>query len=225
MNFLKRHNISRLTLVSMAVSILVYSFMLGWIKSTVIVALIFIHEFGHLVTARHFNVEVSPPVFIPFVGALISMKQHPATPWAEAIIGAGGPFFGLGGSALFHVAGMVFGLPVLVECATISYMINLFNLLPIGQLDGGHIVMAIDYRLKYVGFVAGIAYMIFFKSWIMVLILALSTREVINFLTDQRSFWINHQVPSIQRNQMAFYYGFLIVGLVSGFASTFIFHR
>lgn len=40
--------------------------------------LIFIHEMGHFLTAKKIGLNVSTPLFIPFVGAFISMKEHPA---------------------------------------------------------------------------------------------------------------------------------------------------
>ena len=43
------------------------------------VLLIFVHECGHLVAARRLGLNVGAPVFIPFMGAFIALKEAPRT--------------------------------------------------------------------------------------------------------------------------------------------------
>ncbi|MCK9911988.1 hypothetical protein MXD81_22730, partial [Microbacteriaceae bacterium K1510] len=59
------------------------------------VYLIFVHEMGHLVAAKQKGIRTSPAVFIPFVGALISMKEQPRDAATEAYLAYGGPLAGL----------------------------------------------------------------------------------------------------------------------------------
>ena len=65
------------TLISMAASLSAYALFFGWKFALALVYLIFVHEMGHLVAARRKGIATSPAMFIPFVGAMISMKERP----------------------------------------------------------------------------------------------------------------------------------------------------
>ena len=71
-------------LFSMFVSAAFYVWLGGWWFGIGLVVLLFIHEMGHVVEAKRQGLPVSAPVFIPFRGALISLKQMPHNAWNEA---------------------------------------------------------------------------------------------------------------------------------------------
>jgi len=126
-------------LLSMLATSFTYSFFFGWPYSVGMVGLIFVHECGHLVMMRHYNVPFSPMVFVPFMGAVISMKDHPKNAWQDAMIAFGGPVMGSAGAAALAVTGSMTDSQLCFALADFGYMVNLFNLLPIGQMDGGRI--------------------------------------------------------------------------------------
>ena len=106
---------------------------------------------GHYIAAKIVNIDVSGPVFIPFVGAFISMKDQPTNATTEAKIAAGGPILGslaALGCVLFY---MVTDNNLFLALAYSGFMINLFNLIPIHPLDGGRIVTAISPKIWLVG--------------------------------------------------------------------------
>jgi len=110
--------------------------------ATGFVALIFVHEMGHLIAARYEGVNATVPFFIPFMGALISMQQRPGDSLAEAKIAAGGPILGsLGALACLGLYGWLHQ-PLFLALAYIGFFLNLFNLVPITPLDGGRILGA-----------------------------------------------------------------------------------
>ena len=87
---------------SMLVTIGLYTLALGWKFAVGFVLLIFVHECGHLIAARRFGLRASAPVFIPFMGAFILLKDAPRNAWMEAWVGIGGPLLGtLGGVACY----------------------------------------------------------------------------------------------------------------------------
>ena len=90
---------------SMVFAFGLYAMAFGWQFAAGVVILIFIHEMGHLIAARVCGLKVSLPLFIPFFGARILMKEMPRNAWIEAIVGIGGPILGsfgaLGAFALF----------------------------------------------------------------------------------------------------------------------------
>ena len=81
-------------LFSMFVSAAVYVWIGGWWFGIGLIVLLFVHEMGHVIEARHQGLPVSAPMFIPFLGAMITMKEMPQDAWREARIGIAGPLLG-----------------------------------------------------------------------------------------------------------------------------------
>lgn len=139
------------TLVSMLFMIVIYAQMYGWAYGLGFVLLLFAHEMGHYIVAKKVNINVSGPVFIPFIGAFVSMKDEPENAIAEAAMAAGGPILGslaALGSVLIY---MVTDNNLFLALAYTGFMINLFNLIPIHPLDGGRIVTAISPKVWLIG--------------------------------------------------------------------------
>jgi Zn-dependent protease len=130
------------TTISMLVSAVAYGLFFGWAYGIGFVLLILVHEMGHVWAARLEGIKVSAPMFIPFMGAVISMRERPNDSLAEAKIAAGGPILGsLGALACFALYGLVHQ-PILLALAYIGFFLNLFNLVPVSPLDGGRILGA-----------------------------------------------------------------------------------
>src|ERR1700756_955533 len=137
---------------TMLLMIWVYMQLWGWQFALGFVLLLLVHETGHLIVARKFGLKVGAPVFIPFMGAFIALKEAPRNAWMEACVGIGGPILGSLGALLCHSLGEVFDAPVFVALAWFGYFLNLFNLTPVGMLDGGRIVTALSRWLWLPGF-------------------------------------------------------------------------
>ncbi len=137
---------------TMLLSIGAYALFFGWKYAAGFVLLLLIHECGHLVVAKKFGLPVSAPVFIPFMGALILLKDQPRNAWMEACVGIGGPILGSLGALLCHSLGETIESPLLVVLAMSGYTLNLLNLTPVGMLDGGRIVSAMWRWLWLPGF-------------------------------------------------------------------------
>src|SRR5271168_3271724 len=82
------------TSLSMLLMIWVYSWTFGWPFAAGFVVLIFVHEMGHVIAAKWLGLPVTAPIFIPFVGAYITMKENPRDAWTEALMAYGGPLAG-----------------------------------------------------------------------------------------------------------------------------------
>lgn len=80
------------------------------------------------------------------------MNRMPRDAWEDAVIGYGGPALGSLGAGAVAVGAHMTDSQLLYALADFGFMINLFNLLPIGMMDGGRISGAIS---PYVG-VAGL---------------------------------------------------------------------
>src|SRR6266508_3573067 len=145
---------------SMIVSVGAYALLGGWWFGLGLVLLIFVHEMGHVIELRRQGVPASAPLFIPFLGAFVAMKQMPANAWKEAQVALAGPLLGTLGAAAVWGAGVALDSRFLKAMAFVGFLINLFNLLPIVPLDGGRAVAALHPSVWIVGLggLAALAY-------------------------------------------------------------------
>ena len=108
--------------------------------------LIFVHELGHVLELRRQGVPASAPLFIPFLGAVVGMRELPDDAWKEAQVALAGPILGSVGAAVFWVAAEATGSELLLALAFVGFFLNLFNLIPIVPLDGGRAAAALCIR-------------------------------------------------------------------------------
>jgi len=162
--------------------------LLGLPFSLTLMFILFAHEMGHYLYARHYDVYATPPFFVPFpsligtLGAFIRIKSPIPSRAALFDIGIAGPIAGfipacvalvygllhsqpLGHSQasavqlgfplafyltakLLHIGVPLSGLSLhpVAAAAWVGFFATALNLLPGGQLDGGHIVFSITPR-------------------------------------------------------------------------------
>lgn len=125
------------TLLSMAVAVGVYWVAFGWWFALGLVVSMYVHEIGHVVALRRFGIAASAPMFIPGFGAYVRLRQYPADAREDARVGLAGPLYGLGAAFVAAALGALAHAPALLAIARTGAWLNLFNLLPIGGLDGG----------------------------------------------------------------------------------------
>jgi len=138
------------TFFSMLAALGVYWTLWGWKFALGFVLSIYIHEMGHVAAMKRFGLAATAPMFIPGFGAFIRMKQHPATAQEEARIGLGGPIWGFGAAAACFLIYMATQQPFWAALTHAGAMINLFNLMPIWQLDGGHAFKALNRTERWI---------------------------------------------------------------------------
>jgi Zn-dependent protease len=132
------------TLLSFAASLAVYWALWGWRFALCFLLSIYIHEMGHVAALHRYGIPASAPTFIPGFGALVRLKQHPASAREDARVGLAGPLWGLG-AALFAYALYVWtGNDLWAAVAHLGAWVNLFNLIPVWQLDGSRGIRALD---------------------------------------------------------------------------------
>ncbi len=151
------------TFLTMLISIWAYALFWGWSFAAGFVVLIFIHEMGHVAALRMLGIKATAPMFIPFMGAFIGMKQLPDNAFSEAVAAYGGPLLGTLGAVGCAGAGLATGNPFWYALASAGFLLNLFNLLPISPLDGGRIIGVISPRLWIVGLAGAVG--LFYLTW------------------------------------------------------------
>lgn len=163
--------------------------LMGLPFSLTLMFILFAHEMGHYLYARHYRVYASPPFFVPFpsligtLGAFIRIKSPIPSRAALFDIGIAGPIAGfvpacvalfvglslsrpipaprgsyleIGFPLVFHLAAHLLNIALplaslslhpIAFAAWVGMFATSLNLLPGGQLDGGHIVFSFSPRL------------------------------------------------------------------------------
>ena len=137
------------TLLSMLAAAGVYWTLWGWKFALGIVGSIYVHEMGHVAALRRYGIKASAPMFIPGIGAVIRLRQHPATPGEDARVGLAGPLWGLGAALAAYGIYRATGSAIWGAIAHFGAWVNLFNLLPFWQLDGGRGFRALTRRQRW----------------------------------------------------------------------------
>ncbi len=206
---------------TMIISIWFYAMAWGWRFAVGFVLLILVHECGHLLVAKRMGLKVGAPMFIPFVGALIALKEMPRNAWIEAQVGIGGPLLGTVGAAVCYAIYLATGNGLFGALAYTGFFINLFNMAPIGFLDGGRIVTALSPWLWLVGTVI-IGFMMFVHfNFLLLIIFVVSLPRLFSLFRKKSAEQARYfEVTPQQRWLMGAMYFGLIALLVAGmFAS------
>jgi Zn-dependent protease len=124
------------TFVSMFAFFGVYWSLYGWPLALGLVFSIYIHEMGHVFMLRRLGIAAGAPLFIPGVGAFVMLKQHVTDPLTDAKIGLAGPVWGLGAGLAALTLYIATGAGIWLAIAQLTGFLNLFNLIPVWQLDG-----------------------------------------------------------------------------------------
>jgi Zn-dependent protease len=159
------------------ISVAAYSLFWGWTFALGFVVLLFVHEMGHVIQLRREGIKASAPMFIPFLGAVVMMKEMPDDALAEARVGLAGPVLGTVGAAVCLAIGEATNSDMFRALAYIGFFLNLFNLLPVLPLDGGRAMAAMAPWMWLVGLAALIALLFVFPNFILIIIIAFGGME------------------------------------------------
>jgi Zn-dependent protease len=149
---------------SMLVSIVAYTTIWGVWFAVGFVVLLFVHEMGHVIALRREGIRASLPMFIPFLGAVISARSLGENATAEARVGLAGPILGSAGAGLCVVIWRITGDDYWRALAFTGLFLNLFNLLPVVPLDGGRAMAAMAPWMWGVGFAAMVVLALVFPN-------------------------------------------------------------
>ena len=212
------------TALSMIVSIGAYALLFPIWFAVGFVVLIWVHEMGHVIQLKREGIPASAPMFIPFLGAFVAMKQMPKNALAEARVGLAGPVLGsLGALASWGIYELT-QQSLFLGLAYIGFFVNLFNLLPVLPLDGGRAVGALSPVFWLVGIVGLVALLFVQPNPILIFIGILGGMELWRR-------WRNRKTPEARAYQemepmQRFLVGLLYFGMIAllglGMAATYI---
>jgi Zn-dependent protease len=173
---------------SMLVSIVAYGAIWGWKFGVGFVLLLLVHEYGHVIQLRREGVkDASAPIFIPFLGALIWSKSLGGNAAAEARVGLAGPILGSIGAAACVVLYALTGNELFRALAFTGFFLNLFNLLPVGFLDGARAAAALSPWVWLLGVFGMVVLVLTVPNPIIILIALLAVWETYRRFKQFRS--------------------------------------
>ena len=125
-----------------------YAWLFSFEFALVLVACLVAHEYGHVKAMQYFGIKTKGIYLIPFVGGLAVSDDKINTRWQDVVISIMGPVFGLFMSLGCWLLYAITDLELFAGAAVLSSLLNLFNLLPILPLDGGHILKSISFSMR-----------------------------------------------------------------------------
>jgi Zn-dependent protease len=153
---------------------------------------------GHVVEIRRQGMEASAPLFIPFFGAAIFQRSHPTDALKQAQIGIAGPLAGTAGATVAFVLYTYTQFWPLLLAAYIGFWVNLFNLIPVGMLDGGWILAVVSKWFQVFGLAVLLLAIIFLHVNPVILIFILLGMPALfdRFRNDHLDYYQSVPVPA-----------------------------
>ncbi|ESP95353.1 MULTISPECIES: site-2 protease family protein [Pseudoalteromonas] len=199
-----------------------YAWLFSWQFALMLVACLVVHEYGHVRAMKYFGLKTKGFYLIPFVGGLAMSEDKMTTRWQDVIISLMGPAFGLFTSVLGVVLYYATGAEIFAGVAVLSALLNLFNLLPILPLDGGHVLKSISFSMRsWVGLLAclaglGLGLWISFSFGLMLLAFFIFIGSI-EILLEWRTRHQTHMLPLDRYGQVvsAVLYALVAVGHIA----------
>lgn len=170
---------------SMIVSLVAYAMKMGFPFAAGFIIILVVHELGHALMIRAKGLRAGGMVFIPFVGGAVTLRNQPRSAYVDAQIGLAGPIAGTIASVISLQIYSLTGNPLYGYVAFAGFLINLFNLTPIGPLDGGRIAGAITKWMWVFGAAILVVLMVRWKNPFLLLIIVLGVVQIYRTITDQ----------------------------------------
>jgi Zn-dependent protease len=208
---------------SFAVTIAAYT--RQWPLAVVVgfVVITLIHEIGHAVAIRVKGLRAGFMVFIPFIGGAVTLKDQPRTAYDDAVIGLAGPFAGTMASLASLQVYKWTHDPLWLLIAFFGFALNLFNLLPIGMLDGGRISAAVTKWMWLFGGGVLVYKVIDQPNPLTIIITILAAFQVYASIVREKTDAHFYEVTPTQRAAIAVLYFALIIFL--GHQTWMTYHR
>jgi Zn-dependent protease len=201
---------------SMVLSLAAYAVKMGVPFAIGFIAILVIHEVGHALTIRAKGLRAGAMVFIPFIGGAVTLRRQPRSAFVDAQIGLGGPIAGTFASGISLIVFHVTSDPLWLALAFAGFLLNLFNLTPVGPLDGGRIAGAITKWMWTGGALILLALLIRWRNPLLLPILLLGVWQIWHSIVEEKRKRF-YNVTLAQRATIAVAYFSLV--LILGYES------
>jgi len=162
------------TLFSMLAAFGVYWTAFGWTFALGLIGSVYVHEIGHVAALGQAGIQATAPMFVPGVGAFVRLRGRVLSPIVDARVGLAGPLWGTGAALAAHLIALAGGGPFWSATAHVGAWLNLFNLLPVWQLDGSRAFHAMSRSERiFIAVVFGAAFFVA-RDGLLILLAAVS---------------------------------------------------
>lgn len=148
MKALKSAKLIKVVLAS--ASLAAYSWLFSFQFALALIGCLVFHEYGHVRAMKYFGMKTKGIYLVPFLGGLALSDEKINTRWQDVVISIMGPMFGLILSVILLIIYLITGEMFFAGLAAFNAFLNLFNLLPILPLDGGHVLKSISFSMNSV---------------------------------------------------------------------------
>ncbi|WP_415898304.1 site-2 protease family protein [Neptuniibacter sp. QD48_11] len=168
-------------------SLAAYSWLFSFEFALALILCLVFHEYGHVRAMKRFGLKTKGIYLVPFLGGLALSDDRINTRWQDVYISIMGPVFGLFLSLVALVLYWLTDIEILAGIAAFNALLNLFNLLPVLPLDGGHVLKSIAFSVNSVfglvicviGAVAGVVISYYFGMALLGFLLAVGSIEIV----------------------------------------------
>lgn len=211
-------------------SLAAYSWLFSFQFALALIACLVFHEYGHVKAMKYFGMKTKGIYLVPFLGGLALSDEKINTRWQDVVISIMGPMFGLVLSVILLAIYLATGEMFFAGLAVFNAFLNLFNLLPILPLDGGHILKSISFSMNSVAGIvlctaAAAGGVVLSYSLGLTLFGFLLIMGMVEIVFEWRSRHASHLLPLDRYGQIvsaAWYIGLVsaLIGIIWFFAST-----
>ena len=211
-------------------SVVAYSWFFSFQFAASLIACLVFHEYGHIRAMKYFGMKTKGIYLIPFVGGLAVTDEKINTRWQDVVISIMGPTFGLFMSLLSLIVYWLTDSEFFAGLAVFNALLNLFNMLPILPLDGGHILKSISFSMNSkVGLIAciigaAVGVLISYALGLALLgfLLLIGSLEIV---FEWRTRFNSHLLPLDRYGQVFSFFWYLstvagLIGIILYFASS-----
>lgn len=169
--------------ITLVVSLGFYAMTYGWSYAAIIIGLLLIHEMGHWIFMKIKGLNPQAPIFVPFFGAFVAMKNLPPDEATDAWVAFWGPLIGGLGAVAIYATGVFTNNGMLMAAGNFGFFLNLLQLVPVKPLDGGFIANVISKWLMIPGIMVILALGIISQS---ILLLAIGVIPIFTFFANRK---------------------------------------
>lgn len=134
--------------VMASASLAAYSWLFSFQFALALIACLVFHEYGHVRAMKYFGMKTKGIYLVPFLGGLALSDEKINTRWQDVVISIMGPCFGFFLSLILVAVYWITDSPFWAALAVFNAFLNLFNLLPVLPLDGGHILKSVTFSMN-----------------------------------------------------------------------------
>jgi Zn-dependent protease len=208
---------------TLLVSLLAYTWLYGWGFAVGLVALLAIHEFGHIAAYRAQGVRVSMPTFIPFFGAYVRPESAPRSIAHTAAAALAGPVAGTLAAVAALELSDAMNSPLLRVIAYAGFFISFLNLIPLWILDGARVVRVLHWSVFFGALAVGLLVELARPSRMLPLLIILGAVAIFQRWQQRTQFAADyHATPAVVRSWLAAIYVCIAIGCLWGINLSYV---